>query len=104
MSSTNQQLTPEQKKELSNQRRKNYQRDYYAKMKRSQDFVEKRRETAKKHYSYSRKTIDCPTCMLRHLPESDKCLLLEQARRERMKQCLLDSLEGMEVSGEDLEE
>jgi hypothetical protein len=86
-------LTAEQKAERRRQYKLNYQREYYSKRKANPDFMDKRRETTKKHYNYQRKTIDCSHCRLRHKPDSDKCLLIVNAKRERMKQCILDSLE-----------
>jgi hypothetical protein len=76
------QQTPEQ---IAEQRRlarqeykRNYQKRYYAKMKTSTEFMDKRRETTKNGYKYTRKTIDCQHCKLRHKPNSQNCLLLKQ--------------------------
>ena len=75
-------LTEEQKQKLGRRQeyKRNYQKRYYAKMRESDAFMEKRRENTKDRYAYTRKTIDCPHCKLRHRPDSEHCLLLKQQR------------------------
>ena len=92
MSDNKQNMTPEDKARRLREYKLNYQREYYSKRKANLDFMEKRRETTKNHYKYQRKTIDCPHCRLRHKPESERCVLIANAKRERLKQCILDSL------------
>ena len=89
-------MTPEERAQRRKEYKLNYQREYYAKRKANPNFMDKRRETTKKHYSYQRKTIDCSHCRLRHKPDSEMCLLLVNAKREKMKQCILDHLEKQE--------
>ena len=72
-----QQMDKLEKKRLYKQ---NYQRLYYQKKRADPAFLEKRKETAKAHYKYSRKTIDCADCGVRHPPDCSTCLLVAKAR------------------------
>ena len=94
MSSTIENLTPEERRK---EYKKNYQRKYYTKRKEAEngsEFLEKRRENSRKHYKYQRKTIDCPSCKLRHHPENPNCLVLIEARKQRITNCILDTLKN----------
>jgi hypothetical protein len=73
-------LTDDERRTKRQEYKRNYQRRYYAKMKESRVFMEKRRQTTKESYSYQRKTIDCSHCRLRHRADSENCLLLKQQR------------------------
>ena len=73
-------LTDDERREKRQEYKRNYQKRYYAKMKESKVFMDKRRQTTKEGYSYQRKTIDCPHCRLRHRADSENCLLLKQQR------------------------
>jgi len=58
-----------------------YQRVYYLKRKNDPDFQAKRKEASKRNYSYRRQTIDCNSCQMRHRPDSDTCLAVENAKK-----------------------
>lgn len=88
-------MTPEEKALLRREKKLRYQRDYYLKMKNSSpEFMNRRRQTTKKHYNYKRTTVDCERCGIRHRVDSEKCILVKNAKMEIMKQHIIDTLEG----------
>jgi hypothetical protein len=81
------------------QYKKQYSRDYYAKRRADPGFLEKKREYAKKHYKYARKTIDCPTCKLRHAPDSQTCILVREQTAIKRAEESKDFVEALLSSG-----
>jgi len=74
--------------------KKNYQKIYYQRKKGDPEFLQKRRDISKENYKYTRKTLDCETCGIRHRADADTCLLVrDQQKNIRFRQ-LCDVIDG----------
>jgi hypothetical protein len=79
-------------KEKKAEYKRNYQRNYYQKKKQDPAYLEKIREKQKENYSYTRQTIDCRACGIRHRPESLLCVLVKDAVQVRKINAFIASL------------
>jgi len=72
---------------------KQYQRNYYTNRKNEPDFKEQRRIRSKDAYAYTRRTIDCTTCGIRHRSDSQNCLLIQKSKQNKNINFILDALD-----------
>jgi hypothetical protein len=77
----------------SAERKKAYMRDYYIRHKDDPEYVARKKEISKRNYHYTRKTIDCPRCQMRHRPDFPDCLVLKEGQKAMLAAKIIQQVE-----------